>query len=61
MPGSERAEIYFIAAMMVLTLILSGASVYFFVRQYKKEMREKELRRARKDAKRAAGNHHAAP
>ena len=44
MPGAERAEIYFIAAMMVLILILSFASVYFFVRQYKKEMREKQLR-----------------
>jgi hypothetical protein len=48
MPGSERAEIYFIAAMMVLILILSFGSVYFFVRQYKKEMREKQIRKDRK-------------
>ena len=61
MPGSERAEIYFIAAMMVLTLILGVGSVYFFVRQYKKEMREREERRAAKDAKRAVENRHAAP
>lgn len=44
MPGTERAEIYFIGAMMVLILVLSFASVYFFVRQYKKEMRERRIR-----------------
>jgi len=44
MPGAERAEIYFIAAMMVLILILSFASVYFFFRQYKREMGEKRDR-----------------
>jgi hypothetical protein len=48
MPGAERAEIYFIAAMMVLILILSFAAVYFFVKQYKKEMRDKNDRRERK-------------
>ena len=41
MPGSETAELYFIAAMMVLILVISGVSVYFFFRQYRKEMREK--------------------
>ena len=45
MPGSERAEIYFIAAMMVLILIVSFTAVYFFVRQYKKEMRERDAKR----------------
>ena len=50
MPGAERAEVYFIAAMMGLILILSFASVYFFIRQYKKEMREKELRNEKKRA-----------
>ena len=42
MPGAERAEIYFITAMMILILVLCVAAVYFFFRQYKKEMREKE-------------------
>jgi uncharacterized protein YpmB len=42
MPGAERAEIYFITAMMILILVVCGASVYFFFRQYKIEMREKE-------------------
>ncbi len=48
MPGAERAEIYFIAAMMLLILILSFAAVYFFVKQYKKEMRDKNARDERK-------------
>lgn len=42
MPGSEKAEIYFIAAMMVLILVVSFASVFFFFRQYRKEMAAKE-------------------
>jgi hypothetical protein len=45
MPGAERAEVYFIVAMMVLILIVSFAAVYFFFKQYRKEMRDKELRR----------------
>ena len=48
MPGAERAEIYFIGAMMVLILILSFAAVYFFINQYKKEMREKKARDEKK-------------
>jgi preprotein translocase subunit YajC len=52
MPGAERAEIYFIGAMMVLILILSFGAVYFFVRQYKKEMREKQ---AREESKKISG------
>ena len=50
MPGAGRAEVYFIAAMMILFLILSGASVIIFFKTYKKEMREKEERLAEKDA-----------
>ncbi|HEX6280237.1 MAG TPA: hypothetical protein VFZ49_09525 [Pyrinomonadaceae bacterium] len=50
MPGADRAEIYFIAAMMVLILILSFAAVYFFVKTYKKEMRDKRERESRKSA-----------
>ena len=52
MPGADRAEVYFIVAMMLLILILSFSAVYFFVRQYKKEMREKEIRVAKKAEKR---------
>lgn len=50
MSNSAAAELYFIAAMMVLILILSGASVYFFVRQYKREMRQRDAREAKKQA-----------
>lgn len=51
MPGAERAEVYFIAAMMVLTLILSFAAVFIFVRQYKKEKNEKQIRDKKKSEK----------
>lgn len=48
MSGSELGEIYFIAAMMVLILILSFVAVFFFVKTYRKEMREKNERLAEK-------------
>jgi positive regulator of sigma E activity len=44
MPGSGRAEIYFIAAMMILIIILAIAAVYIFIKTYKREMREKAER-----------------
>jgi flagellar biogenesis protein FliO len=40
MPGAERAEIYFIAAMMLLILFLCFAAVYFFEKLFKKDMRD---------------------
>lgn len=49
MPGYAVAEIYFIAAMMVLIFIVSGVAVYFFARTYKKEMREKRERMAERE------------
>ena len=55
MPGSETAEIYFIAAMMVLILIISFASVYFFFRQYKKEMANKAAEKQAKEMIRERG------
>jgi cbb3-type cytochrome oxidase subunit 3 len=51
---SAEAEVYFIAAMMVLILVISFVAVYFFVRQYRKEMRGRaeaaKRKAARKDA-----------
>ena len=44
MPGSGMAEFIFIAAMMVLILVISFAAVVFFVKTYRKEMSEKEER-----------------
>ena len=44
MPGAGRAEFYFIAAMMILIVILSVTACIVFFKTYKKEMREKEER-----------------
>jgi cbb3-type cytochrome oxidase subunit 3 len=44
MAGSGRAEIYFVAGMMVLIIIFSLGAVFFFFRTYKREMREKQER-----------------
>jgi cbb3-type cytochrome oxidase subunit 3 len=49
MPNIGLAEIYFIAGMMVLILIISFVAIYFFFKTYKKEMREKELRLKQKE------------
>jgi len=52
MPES-RTEFYFIGAMMVLIVILCVASVFIFIKTYKKEMREKQERIAQKQAQNA--------
>ncbi len=46
MPDSELAEIYFIAGMMVLILILSTGATYLFFKTFyaEKRMREEERR-----------------
>jgi Na+/melibiose symporter-like transporter len=53
MTDSAAAELYFIAAMMILTLILSVAATYIFFRQYNLEKKNKdkinEQARAQKD------------
>lgn len=54
MPGAADAEIYFIAAMMVLILVISFVAVFLFVRQYKKEMKEKAERMKRKATEKEA-------
>jgi len=45
MLNASRAEIYFIAAMFVLIIVISGTATYFFFHTYKKEKvaREKRL------------------
>ena len=50
MPGAGKAEIFFIAAMMILTLIFSIAACYIFFRQLRKESRQKRDRKAAKSA-----------
>ncbi len=49
MPNASRAEFYFIAAMMILILIICAVSVYFFYITYKKEMKAREIRKAEKE------------
>lgn len=49
MPGSATAEVIFIAVMMVLIMVISIASVYFFFKTYRKEMKAKEEARKRKE------------
>lgn len=49
MPNAGTAEVYFIAAMMILIFIVCGATVYFFFKTYKKEMREREARKLKKE------------
>jgi F0F1-type ATP synthase membrane subunit b/b' len=50
MPGAARSEIYFIAGMMVLILILCISVLIFFFKTYKKEMRERQERIKKKAA-----------
>ncbi len=52
MSNSALAEIYFIAAMMILIFIISGVAVYFFFRQYKKEKIQKAKLKEGKNLKR---------
>ena len=54
MPGSGRAEIYFITSMMILILIICTVALYFFFKTYKKEMLEKEARKQEREIKKAA-------
>lgn len=44
MPNEGNSEFYFIAAMMLLTVILCCIAVYAFIKTYKKEMRERAER-----------------
>ena len=55
MPGRDLAEIYFITAMMILIVILCVAAVVIFFKTYKKEMREKEARLAKKKVEQESG------
>lgn len=42
MPGAIGSEFIFIAAMMILILIISAAAVFLFLRQYRREMAERQ-------------------
>ena len=53
MPPTSRAELYFIAAMMFLILVLCTVSVDIFFTTYRKELRQKEERERKKEAAKA--------
>jgi flagellar basal body-associated protein FliL len=44
MPNASQAEIYFIAAMFILIIIISGTATYFFFRTFKREKAENQKR-----------------
>ena len=50
MTDAGRSELYFIAGMMVLILILCTVAVIVFFKTYRKEMREKAQRQETKQA-----------
>jgi flagellar basal body-associated protein FliL len=37
MPNASQAEIYFIAAMFALIIVISAVATYFFFRTYKRK------------------------
>jgi len=60
MPGSAKAEVIFIAAMMILILIISFTAVFFFARQYKREMAAKAENAAKRESEKAEAKKDAA-
>ncbi len=46
------SEMYFITAMMILIFVICGVAVYFFAITYKKEMKAKKKREAKKESAR---------
>lgn len=54
MPYSALSELYFIAAMFVLTLIISGVAVYAFLKTYGREKQAREEEKRQKAAQKKA-------
>ena len=48
MPDNVRAEIYFIAVMMFIILVVCSLAVYFFIKTYRKEKLERDRERLEK-------------
>ena len=51
---TNTAEFYFIGLMMILILVVCTITVFFFARQYKKEMKQRAEDAKLKAAKRTA-------
>ncbi len=41
MSSTAAAEIYFVGAMMILILVICAVAMFFFIRQYRREMKSK--------------------
>lgn len=48
MPNYSLAEVYFIAAMMILITVGSILAVFFFFRTYKREMNQNRIEKEKK-------------
>jgi hypothetical protein len=48
MANAEMAEVYFIAGMFVLIMIISAVAVYYFFKTYNREKLERQKRLERK-------------
>ncbi len=48
MPNSAVAELYLIAILIFLILAFSATAFFLFIRQYKREMREKDAAKKQK-------------
>jgi uncharacterized protein YpmB len=53
MPNAATAEVYFIAIMMVLILIVSFTATFIFFRQYKREMKSREEAKMKKQTEKS--------
>jgi cbb3-type cytochrome oxidase subunit 3 len=50
-PNASQAEIYFIAGMFVLIIVISAVSTYFFFRTYRREKADREKRAEKQKSK----------
>ncbi len=51
MLNASQAEIYFIAGMFVLIIVISAVATYFFFRTYKREKTERQKRAEKQNSK----------
>lgn len=51
MPNASQAEIYFIAGMFLLIIVISTAAIYFFFRTYKREKTDRQKRAEKQRSK----------
>lgn len=51
MLNASQSEIYFIAGMFILTIVISAAATYFFFRTYKREKTESQRRAEKQKSK----------